>query len=234
MTVAPAGAGVLAADRADASAFDDDRLVRERAVAVHRQDRDVRDGNGGRLRARRRRKRGDDDSQRAEERCESHELSYGTMSETVRLPRTGLFGLSWRQLTAFIAVVNALVAAYLHLYKLGKVGSLACGGAGGCALVQGSQWSWFLGVDVALIGAVGYTLILIVALVGTMGTFADEPWPANILAVLVAGGFLFTLRLKWAEFYMLRSFCPWCAISAVSMTLLVFVMIAERRRLRAV
>lgn len=154
------------------------------------------------------------------------------MSESVRAPRAGLIGLSWRQITAFIAVVNALVATYLHLYKLGKVGSLACGGSGGCALVQGSEWSWFLGVDVALIGAVGYTLILIVALVGTLDRFADARWVANVLAGLIAFGFLFTLRLKWAEFYMLRSFCPWCAISAISMTLLVLVALMEHRRVK--
>jgi uncharacterized membrane protein len=154
------------------------------------------------------------------------------MSETVRPPRTGLLGLSWRQITALIAVVNALVATYLHLYKLGKVGSLACGGSGGCALVQGSQWSWFLGVDVALIGAVGYSLILVVALLGTLERWVDARWPSTLLSVLVAGGFLFTLRLKWAEFYMLKSFCPWCAISAVSMTALVFVVLAERRRVK--
>jgi uncharacterized membrane protein len=156
------------------------------------------------------------------------------MSETVRPPRAGLLGLSWRQITALVAVVNALVATYLHLYKLGKVGSLACGGSGGCALVQGSQWSWFLGVDVALIGAVGYTLILIVALLGTLERWADARWPSTLLSILVAGGFLFTLRLKWAEFYMLRSFCPWCAVSAISMTMLLFVVLAERRRLAAV
>jgi uncharacterized membrane protein len=154
------------------------------------------------------------------------------MSESVRPPREGVLGLSWRQLTALIAVVNALVATYLHLYKLGKVGSLACGGGGGCALVQGSKWSWFLGVDVALIGAVGYTLILVVALLGTTERFAQSRWPSAALSTLVAFGFLFTLRLKWAEFFMLKSFCPWCAISAVSMLVLVFVTLADRRRVK--
>lgn len=154
------------------------------------------------------------------------------MSESVRLPREGILGLTWRQLTALIAVVNALVATYLHLYKLGKVGSLACGGDGGCALVQGSQWSWFLGIDVALIGAVGYSLILIVALLGTLERFENARWPSQVLTALVAFGFLFTLRLKWAEFYMLKSFCPWCAISAVSMLVLVFVTAADWRRVK--
>jgi uncharacterized membrane protein len=156
------------------------------------------------------------------------------MSASVRVPRAGLLGLSWRQITAFIAVVNALVATYLHLYKLGKVGSLACGGSGGCALVQGSEWSWFFGIDVALIGAVGYTLILVVALVGTLDRFVDARWVARALGLLVALGFVFTLRLKWAEFVVLKSFCPWCAVSAISMTGLVLVVAMEWRRVKQV
>lgn len=148
-------------------------------------------------------------------------------------PREGLLGLTWRQMIAFIAIVNALVAAYLHLWKLGKVGSLACSSGGGCAFVQGSRYSWFLGVDVALIGAIGYTLILIVAVLGTMDRWRDARWPSTVLSVLVAGGFLFTLRLKWAEWIVLKSFCSWCAISAVSMTVLVGLVLVEHRRVRA-
>lgn len=164
-------------------------------------------------------------------------LTYGAMSSNVHsapVPvRDGLLGLSWRQLVALIALVNAFVATYLHLWKIGKAGTLACGGGGGCALVQFSQWSWFLGVDVALIGAVGYSLVVIVAVVGSRVRSATERWPAYALAALVYPAFLFTLRLKWAEFYKLRTFCPWCAISAVSITLLSLIVWAELRRIRA-
>jgi len=145
----------------------------------------------------------------------------------------GILGLGWRQLTALIAIVNAFVATYLHLWKIGKAGSLACGGGGGCATVQFSSWSWFLGVDVALIGAVGYTLILIVAVIGALERFEDARWPAVALAALVFPAFLFTLRLKYAEFIVMQTFCPWCAISAVSITLLCVIVALEFKRLRA-
>ena len=128
--------------------------------------------------------------------------------------------LTTRQLTALIALVNALVATYLHLWKIGRAGALACGGSGGCAVVQFSSWSWFLGVDVALIGAVGYTLILAVALWGTREAVADARGPALALAALIYPAILFTIRLKYAEWVILRTFCPWCAISAGSITLL--------------
>jgi uncharacterized membrane protein len=149
-------------------------------------------------------------------------------------PRDGFLGLTYRQVIAIVALLNALVATYLHLWKIGKVGSLACGGSGGCAVVQFSRWSWFLGVDVALIGAVGYSLILITAIVGTFEARSDARGPAIALAVLIYGAFLFTLRLKYAEWIILRTFCPWCAISAVSITLLTIIISVELRRTRRV
>ena len=123
-------------------------------------------------------------------------------------PSARLF-LSTRQLTALVALVNALVATYLHLWKIGRAGALACGGSGGCSVVQFSSWSWFLGVDVALIGAVGYTLILAVALWGTREAVADARGPALALAALIYPAILFTIRLKYAEWVILRTFCPW-------------------------
>ena len=149
-------------------------------------------------------------------------------------PRDGILGLTYRQIIALIALANAFVATYLHLWKLGKAGALACGGTGGCAAVQFSSWSWFLGVDVALIGAIGYTLIVIVALVGAMGDRADRRGPALALAALIYPAILFTLRLKYAEFFILKTFCPWCAISAVSITILGVLVALELRRTRLI
>ena len=147
-------------------------------------------------------------------------------------PRTGLFGLTYRQIIAVIALVNALVATYLHLWKLGLAGSLACGGGGGCAIVQFYRWSWFFGVDVALIGAIGYTLILVIAIVGSMEARADSRGPAIVLATLIFGAFLFTIRLKYAEWFILKTFCSWCAISAFSITLSTVLISLELRRTR--
>jgi uncharacterized membrane protein len=137
-----------------------------------------------------------------------------------------------RQATALLALINALVATYLHLWKLGLAGELSCGGTGGCAVVQFSSWSWFLGIDVALIGAVGYTLILAAALWGLHETRVDARGPAIALAALVYPAILFTVRLKYAEWIVLRTFCPWCAISAVSITILGVLVALDLRRTR--
>ena len=156
-------------------------------------------------------------------------------------PRDGLLGLTYRQLAAVIALINAFVATYLHLWKIGKAGTLACGGNGGCALVQFSQWSWVRlpwqgattpGVDVALIGAIGYTVVLLAALWGTRESLADARGPVIALAGLVYPAILFTVQLKYAEWVVLGTFCPWCFISTVSITLLGVIVALEWRRVR--
>jgi len=156
-------------------------------------------------------------------------------------PRDGLLGLTYRQLVALIALVNAFIATYLHLWKIGKASTLACGENGGCAVVQFSQWSWVrlpwqdpssLGVDVALIGAIGYTVVLLAALWGARESLADARGPVIALAGLVFPAILFTVRLKYAEWVVLGTFCPWCFISTVSITLLGVLVALEWRRVR--
>ncbi|MDP1858288.1 MAG: vitamin K epoxide reductase family protein [Gemmatimonadaceae bacterium] len=124
-----------------------------------------------------------------------------------------------RRVIAVTALASGLVATYLHLWKLGYMGALSCGGGHGCEVVQMSSWGWFLGIDVALIGAVGYSAILLVSLIGAQERFENERWPTIALACLVYPAILFTLRLKYAEFIVMKTFCPWCAISAVTITL---------------
>ena len=120
---------------------------------------------------------------------------------------------------ALLSVVAGYSALYLHLYKLGKVGSLSCS-SGGCDRAIFSRYGWFLGVDVALIGLIGYILILTATLVSLQPALAARRWPLGLLFGLALGGFLFTLRLKYGEFIILQTFCPWCAISAVSITII--------------
>ncbi len=134
---------------------------------------------------------------------------------------------------ALASLISGLVALYLHLWKLGLTGSLSCTGSGGCAYVQGSPYGWFLGVDVALIGTVGYTLLFLAATIGTMERFADKQWPNTLMQLMIWPAVLFTLRLKYGEFIVLNSFCPWCAISAVTIALCAVLVVGDRGKLRA-
>ena len=124
-----------------------------------------------------------------------------------------------RHWIALTALISGIVATYLHLWKIGLAGTLACGGGHGCELAQFSSYGYFMKIDVALIGAVGYALIFAVAVLGTTPARLDDRGVTLALMTLIITGFLFTLRLKYGEFVVLKTFCPWCAISATTITL---------------
>ena len=140
--------------------------------------------------------------------------------------------LRYRMAIAVLALVAALVALYLHLWKLGLVGGLSCTANRGCEVAMTSRWGWFLGVDVALIGAVGYTLILGVALWGAHPARTWSATPTLLLLGLIVPAVLFTIRLKWAEWVMLKTFCPWCFESTVTIVLCLLLGLLDLRRVR--
>ena len=139
----------------------------------------------------------------------------------------------YRMSIAVGSLISGLVALYLHLWKLGLAGTLACtGGSHGCEYIQGSRYGWFLGVDVALIGAVGYAALFVVAMLGTTPRWEEDKWPTLALMALIFPALAFTVRLKYAEFVILRGFCPWCAVSAVTITLCTVLVFLDWRRLK--
>ena len=143
--------------------------------------------------------------------------------------------MNYRRAIALVSLASCMVALYLALWKMGYMGRMSCGISGrGCEYVQGSRYSWFMGVDVALIGTIGYALIVAIALAGTTDALEDARWPTQVLMVLIYAAVLFTLRLKYAEFVILHAFCPWCAVSAVAITINAILVTLDWRRLRAI
>jgi uncharacterized membrane protein len=130
---------------------------------------------------------------------------------------------------ALLSLVAGLSAAYLHLYKLGLVGSLSCASGDGCNRAIFSRFGWFLGVDVALVGVIGYGLLLGTSVLSLQPGLQESRWPRLLLLVLAVLGFTFTIRLKYGEFFVLRTFCPWCAISAVAITVITVLAVIEWR-----
>jgi uncharacterized membrane protein len=139
--------------------------------------------------------------------------------------------MMYRRAISIASLISGLVALYLHLWKIGKVGTLACGvEVRGCAFVQLSPYGYFLGWDVALIGVWGYAAIFLVATLGGLDRFANAKWPTIALMALIWPAVLFTLRLKYAEFIILRGFCTWCLVSTITITLCAVLVTLDWRR----
>ncbi|HUB73261.1 MAG TPA: vitamin K epoxide reductase family protein [Solirubrobacteraceae bacterium] len=127
------------------------------------------------------------------------------MSISPRTLRTALVVL------AIVGMGWASYLTYVHYSGEAPVCSLK---GDPCAAVQKSVYSELAGVPVALIGAIGYLLILgtLLASDGERARFAT--------AALTLGGFAFSAYLTYREVFSLQKICEDCVASAVIMTIL--------------
>ena len=114
---------------------------------------------------------------------------------------------------ATLSLVGLLVALYLWLWKLGLMGTMACG-SGSCETVQLSPHAVFLGLPVALYGVGGYAVLLGVSLLGLQPRWQERREPTVWLAVLAGLGVAFTLYLTYLEAFVIEAWCRWCLVSA--------------------
>jgi uncharacterized membrane protein len=137
--------------------------------------------------------------------------------------------MTHRMGVALLSVAGLLISAYLWMFKHGYIGTLACG-TGGCETVQLSPYSSVLGVDVALIGFLGYALFLGVSLVSVQPAWLARPEPSRALLLLAGGGLLFAGYLTWLELFVIHAICRWCVASAVIIVLIFLLALLDHRR----
>ena len=126
--------------------------------------------------------------------------------------------MTHRMVVATLALMGLIVATYLSLWKLGVIGTLACGVDGGCSVVQTSAYAVFLGVPVAYYGVAGFVAMLAVSLVGVQPRWAERREPTIVLLVLSAVGVLFSAYLTYLEAAVIHAWCRWCVVSALLVT----------------
>ena len=125
-----------------------------------------------------------------------------------------------RMVLALAALAGVLLSLYLTLYKLGYIGTLACG-TGSCEEVQFSKWGTVLGLPVAAWGTGFYALVLVLALARLQERFDDSRGLGLLLVAVTGWGVLFSAWLTYVELFMLHAICRWCVGSA-SITVLLF------------
>jgi uncharacterized membrane protein len=120
----------------------------------------------------------------------------------------------WR-VALVLALLGLGVAGYLTYVHYANIAPL-CNIAHGCEKVQRSQWSKLAGVPVALLGLIGYVL-----LIGSLFVPGENGLLGG--AAVALGGFGFSAYLTYRELFSIHAICQWCVASAVLMTLLAIV-----------
>jgi uncharacterized membrane protein len=112
-----------------------------------------------------------------------------------------------------IATVGLGVASYLTYVHYSGIQPI-CSAGGSCLEVQTSTYSKIAGVPVALIGLLGYIVIL-----GSLLVPESEESRFAAMAFTVVG-FGFSAYLTYRELFSIHAICEWCVTSAGVMTIL--------------
>lgn len=120
-------------------------------------------------------------------------------------------------LIAVLAVLGIAVSSVSLWHHFGHDKTSFCdlGQAFNCDLVNRSEYSVFAGVPVALIGVLGYLLLLALATV-----YRQKAETPALLLIFSAGGLAFALRLAYFEAHYLHAWCILCLSSLLVITLL--------------
>ncbi len=115
-----------------------------------------------------------------------------------------------RSALTVLALAGTGIAGYLTYVHYAGIKSLCT--AGGCEKVQTSAYSEFAGIPVALLGLLGYVVILGLLLAPETETMK---FAATNLILIV---FAFSAYLTYRELYSMHALCDWCAASAAILT----------------
>jgi uncharacterized membrane protein len=135
-------------------------------------------------------------------------------------------------IVAALALAGIFISLYLTLYKFGVIGELTCS-IGSCETVNTSKWSTFLHLPVALWGLLFYLEVFVISLLGTVPRLENELFVSALLVAEAAVGVLFSAWLTYLELGVIHAICIWCVTSAVIVTLIFLVSIADWREVGA-
>jgi uncharacterized membrane protein len=117
-----------------------------------------------------------------------------------------------RMAAALLAVAGIGVATYIAIAESGGGTPKCLAGGHGCETVAKSAYSDLAGINVAVIGIVGYVLLL-----GAAVAPGDPARFGGFLTALIGVGF--SLYLTYLELFVINAICQWCVASAILMAL---------------
>ena len=115
-----------------------------------------------------------------------------------------------------VGVIGFFDSLYLTLKHYTQT-SILCSILEGCDRVTTSTYSIIGGVPVALLGALYYLAIFILAIANIV---KPDKKLAQILFYLSLVGFLFSLWLVYLQIFVIKALCLYCLISALTSTLI--------------
>src|SRR5579884_3053278 len=123
-----------------------------------------------------------------------------------------------------LAAVGTLDAGWISYHDATRT-ALPCDSGGGCDIVNSSHWAFInvLGhpVPVAYFGTLAYIVLLFASVLRLTTDSEALARRVNITMVFATlAGTCYSWYLQYVAKYMIGEYCPYCRVSAITMTLL--------------
>jgi len=122
-----------------------------------------------------------------------------------------------RKIIIIIAILGLSDATYLLIVKLTSIKALCAPSLGDCWSVNNSIYSEWNGIPISVFGMLAY--ISIILLLTLLNRFS---FIKNFTHIFVVGialiGFIFSIYLTFLQIAVIKAICPFCIISAITMT----------------
>lgn len=133
-------------------------------------------------------------------------------------------------LIALVASILGLIdAGYLSYSKLNSANLVCSKAIGDCNSVNASQWSTLAGIPIAYLGFAAYVALILLILFGKKIKFIAA-YADYLYFFITLVGFLFSAYLTYIEAFVLKTFCQWCLVSALMMTILFSISVIKLAR----
>jgi len=134
---------------------------------------------------------------------------FSKASSSICAVNTEPINAIYRKILIFLSGCGAALSAYLVYQHYKPAGTSFCdiNNYISCDIVNQSIYSEIAGVPVAILGLIAYIVLFLIA-VRTTSKRSTE-----LLMLLSAGSFLFSLYLTYLEFFVLYAICLLCLIS---------------------
>jgi uncharacterized membrane protein len=125
---------------------------------------------------------------------------------------------------ALLCVIGLVVSIYMAYVETTHT-TAVCGPIGDCNTVQQSPYAMLFGlIPVGVLGVLGYAAVLMVWAVVTWGPMQFKTLSASALLGMALFGTVFSIYLTFLEPFVIGATCVWCLTSALSMTLILFIL----------
>ncbi|HZP01037.1 MAG TPA: thioredoxin domain-containing protein [Terriglobia bacterium] len=133
-----------------------------------------------------------------------------------------------KTITFVLTLVGLFDSLYLLLVYTSPSHPMVCLGTG-CDEVRASVYSHLWGIPLPVFGVLMYATLALAIFAEPLWSAGLALWSRRLVAAIAGAGFLFSLYLTYLEGFVIHAWCAWCVVSAIVVTCIFLLAIADLR-----